>query len=419
MKKKTFIFDTSVIAENLANGRGRSGIYFTSFNILKSLISSNAFDIKLYSSNLYDKDFINFIHEKFGDNIEIYFGNKYGILLKKLQNLDLKLHESHHNILKLLLNIFIRKPLQFIGSRQNLPEFDVAFSPCRIFDKNIKAKKKYILLHDTIPLLFPEYYPEMNSGKYWYTHLVKYIKCGYRDSKYFSNSFSTKNDFVRLLDMNSDDIIVTPLAAGENFYQEKDNKKIKKVCEKYNIPTDKKYVFSLCTLEPRKNLIRSVKTFIEFIKKNKIDDMVFVLGGAHWDKFIIKLEQEIKDLGKYKDKIIRAGYVDDEDLAALYSGAEFFVYTSQYEGFGLPPLEAMKCGCPVITSNNSSLPEVVNDAGIMIDWDNDEQHIMAYEKYYFDKKYRDKMAKNGLERSKQFSWKNTVNIMIDTIIKDI
>ena len=145
MEKKTLIFDTSVIAENLTNGRGRSGIYFTSFNILKSLISSNAFDIKLYSSNLYDKDFINFIHEKFGDNIEIYFGNKYGILLKKLQNLDLKLHESHHNILKLLLNIFIRKPLQFIGSRQNLPEFDVAFSPCRIFDKNIKARKKYIL----------------------------------------------------------------------------------------------------------------------------------------------------------------------------------------------------------------------------------------------------------------------------------
>ena len=68
-------------------------------------------------------------------------------------------------------------------------------------------------------------------------------------------------------------------------------------------------------------------------------------------------------------------YIDDEDLAPLYSGAEWFVFTSQYEGFGLPPLEAMACGCPVIASNNSSLPEVVGDAGIMIDWDSDEQHI--------------------------------------------
>ncbi|MFQ6726808.1 MAG: glycosyltransferase, partial [Alphaproteobacteria bacterium] len=89
----------------------------------------------------------------------------------------------------------------------------------------------------------------------------------------------------------------------------------------------------------------------------------------------------------------------------------------QYEGFGMPPLEAMKCGCPVITSNNSSLPEVVGDAGIMIDWDSDEQHITAYEKYYFDKKYRDSMAKKGLERSKQFSWDKTVDIIINDINK--
>ena len=218
--------------------------------------------------------------------------------------------------------------------------------------------------------------------------------------------------------MNPDDITVIPLAANDNFYHEKDTKKIKAVRTKYNIPADKKYVFSLCTLEPRKNLIRAVKTFIEFIKKNKIDDMVFVLGGAHWDEFIGKLESEIDDLGKYKDKIIRAGYIDDADLAALYSGAEWFVYTSQYEGFGLPPLEAMQCGCPVITSNTSSLPEVVGDAGIMIDWDNDEQHIAAYEKYYFDDKYRNDMAKSGLKHAKDFSWKHTVDIIINQMQKD-
>ena len=94
-----------------------------------------------------------------------------------------------------------------------------------------------------------------------------------------------------------------------------------------------------------------------------------------------------------------------KDLAPLYSGAEWFVYTSQYEGFGLPPLEAMACGCPVITSNNSSLPEVVGDAGVMIDWDSDEQHIKAYEKYYFDKKFRDEMAEKGVKEVNSFRGK--------------
>lgn len=414
MNKKTLIFDASVIAENLCACRGRSGIYFATYNILYELLKSGDFDISLYCDVLYNKDFIKFIEKNFGKNVKIYFGNRFGIFLEKMEVLDNNLHKSKHNILKLLLNVFVRKPVKFLGNHINLPNFDIAFSPVRVFSKKIKAEEKYIVLYDVIPVLFPEYYPQYKLKKFWFNDLVNYIKSK-PACKYFAISQSAKNDFVRLLDMNPDDITVIPLAANDNFYHEKDNKKIKKVLKKYNIPTDKKYVFSLCTLEPRKNLIRAVKTFIEFIKKNNIDDMVFVLGGAHWDEFIGKLEKEIKNLGEYKDKIIRAGYVMDEDLAALYSGAEFFVYTSQYEGFGLPPLEAMKCGCPVITSNNSSLPEVIGDAGIMIDFDNDKQHIDAYERYYFDEKYRKSMAKKGLEHSKYFSLDKTAKIIVNQI----
>ena len=187
--------------------------------------------------------------------------------------------------------------------------------------------------------------------------------------------------------------------------------------KKYHIPADKKYLFSLCSLEPRKNLIRSVRTFIKFIQKNKIDDLVFVLGGSSWGGFIERFDNEVPEYAEYKNKIIRAGYVDDEDMNALYSNAEWFVYTSQYEGFGMPPLEAMSCGCPVITSNNSSLPEVVGDAGIMIDYDSDEQHIEAYEKYYFDEKLRKKMAEKGLKRSKLFSWDKAAAIMAECFKK--
>ena len=414
MIKKTLLFDATIIAESYMSERGRTGIFFTEYNILTQLLKSEDFDISLYCDGIYNNNFVNFIKNNFEKNVKIYFGNRYGIFLAKMQALDGKLHKKKHNILRLLLNVFVRKPVKFIGKFGNLPSFDIAFSAWTYMPKKVKATHKYIVLYDTIPLLIPEYYL---SKQHWFYRLIQYIKSK-PDCKYFAISQSCKNDFVRLLNMNPSDITVIPLAASSNFYHEKDTKKIEKVCEKYGVPTDKKYVFSLCTLEPRKNLIRAVKTFIEFIKKNKIDDMVFVLGGAYWDEFIGKLEKEIKDLGKYKDKIIRAGYVDDEDLSALYSGAEFFVYTSQYEGFGLPPLEAMQCGCPVITSNNSSLPEVVGDAGIMIDYDSDEQHVSAYEKYYMDEKYRKTMAKKGLERSGRFSWYKTVDIIINTVKKD-
>lgn len=417
MNKKTLIFDASVIAENLTAGSGRSGIYFVAYNILKQLIKSEQFDVALFCEKLCNEDFCVFVEKEFGKNIKIYFGNKYAVKLKKLSDLNQKLRKSHHNILKLLLNIFVRKPLYFAGLIHKLLKCDVFISPLRVVSKQIKAKQKYIILYDAIPLLFPQYYPEMRLKKYWFYDLIRYIKSKPK-CKYFAISENTKSDFIRLLNINHDNITVIPLAASDNFYQEKNDMKIEKVREKYCIPDDKKYVFSLCTLEPRKNLIRVVKTFVEFIKKNKIDDLVFVLGGAHWNDFIGKLESEITDFGEYKDKVLRAGYIADEDLAALYSGAIFFVYTSEYEGFGLPPLEAMKCGCPVITSNNSSLPEVVDNAGQMIDWDSDEQHITAYEKYYFDEKYRDKMATEGLKHSKQFSWEKTLDIMIDTINND-
>ena len=181
---------------------------------------------------------------------------------------------------------------------------------------------------------------------------------------------------------------------------------------KYGIPLEKRYVFSLCTLEPRKNLIRAVKSFIRFAEKNSVGDMIFALGGPAWKDFEKQLESDADISGLYSKYVVWIGYVDDDDLPVLYSNAEWFVYTSQYEGFGLPPLEAMQCGCPVITSNNSSLPEVVGDAGIMIDWDSDDQHIKAYEEYYFDERLRKDNIRKGLQRSKSFSWTKTIDEML-------
>ncbi|MBO4700236.1 MAG: hypothetical protein J5620_00620 [Alphaproteobacteria bacterium] len=265
--KRTLIFDASVIAENLNNGRGRSGIYFATYNILKNLMAQKKFDVSLYSS-YFDDRFDDFVKQNFG-SVRVYYDNRYTKFLSKMVQLDKRLRASKHNITKLLLNVFVRKPLKFSGYHIRIPNFDVAFSPIYVFPKKIKAKEKYIFLHDTIPVLFPDYYSNARSkNHYWFDGLVQYVRNAKNTCKYFANSAATKNDFVQLFNVNSNDIKMVPLAANDNFYHVTDDKQIAAARAKYNIPTDKKYVFSLCTLEPRKNLIRAVKTFIEFIKKN-------------------------------------------------------------------------------------------------------------------------------------------------------
>ena len=148
-------------------------------------------------------------------------------------------------------------------------------------------------------------------------------------------------------------------------------------------------------------------------------DLCFVLGGTFWKNYEGAYEDLLKELDVPPGRILTIGYVDDNDVAGLLSNAHWLVYTSKYEGFGMPPLEAMQCGCPVITSNNSSLPEVVGDAGLMIDCDSEEQHIQAYEQYYFDHELRNANILKGLERSKNFTWETTFAVIRKAILEII
>ena len=106
-------------------------------------------------------------------------------------------------------------------------------------------------------------------------------------------------------------------------------------------------------------------------------------------------------------------------MSALYSGAEMFIYPSFYEGFGMPVLEAMKCGLPVICSNTTSLPEVIGDCGIQINPYSDKELVEAMEKMYFDREFRDVCIRKGLERVKLFTWKKCVDIITNTIVTKV
>ncbi len=300
-------------------------------------------------------------------------------------------------------------------------EYDFYFSPRQQAPKYILKNNKIIkviVLHDTIAFMHPEYFPRMNNKyqKHWVKELVNSMN---NDELFLANSYNTRTDFLALKkELNPNRIRVVYHACSNQFTPCVDKIRLSMIKQKYHIAQDKKYVFSLCTIEPRKNLIRIVKTFIEFIKKNQIKDLILILGGGTWDSFIKEFEYAIGEIEGFSEIVYRVGYIDDEDLPLLYSGAFFFVYTSQYEGFGVPPLEAMKCGCPVIASNNSSIPEVVDNAGILIEWSSDKQHIEAYEKYYFDEEYRRVQAQNGLIQSHNFSWEKTVENIINEMKKE-
>lgn len=426
-KKIRMLFDATVIANAANKSSGRTGIFFAAYNVLKEFLKRDDIFIELYS-DIGSYACLNKVIEQDKNFYNINFTNDYSLFGKFYKKLEVLKYENKINKGSLVVRFFIKICIKFCKIfcrifKINLldiskieRDYDVWFSPLHAIPKclhNAGSVKKFTMIHDVTPLIFPQYFQGTKKGKYFFFDIINSIN---KNDYYFSNSEYTKQDFIKYVpQIDGEKITTAYLAASDLFYQVTDKKLIESVKRKYSIPPNKKYLFSLCSLEPRKNLIRAVKAFIKFIETHNIDNLVYILGGSAWDGFIDIFEKEVPEYKKYKDKIIKAGYIDDEDLPALYSGAEFFIYTSEYEGFGLPPLEAMKCGMTVITSNNSSLPEVVGDAAIKIDFDSIEQHINAYEKLYFNNDLRTFYQQKAIQQAAKFSWDKTVNIMVKTI----
>ncbi len=428
-EKINLIYEAGILTNILYKNANRTGIFCVAYNLFNEMIKMPNLNITLHCDiNQYDdlKKVIEIYYPNCNFNILTPIPhNKILLNYCNMKKIKARLKKENKifkkNILQLLLIPYscIYKLISFFCKNNiDASKYDVYFSPYKEPPQYIDKEKninKYVLLHDVIPLVFPEMTKGANSTKGWFRKISDSITSS---NYYFANSEYTKRDFIKhFSNIDQNKFYTTLLACNENFYP-RNNEEIIKAKNKYNIPIDKKYLFSLCSIDPRKNLIRILKTYSEFINKHNIDDLYFVIGGGHYETFIDEFEKEVNNIKIDKGKILEIGYVDDEDLPALYSGAEWFVYTSMYEGFGLPPLEAMSCGCPVITSNNTSLPEVVGDAGIMIDWDSDEQHIQAYEQYYFNNELREKNRKKGLDRAKQFSWEKCATEILNTIRKN-
>ena len=209
----------------------------------------------------------------------------------------------------------------------------------------------------------------------------------------------TKNELIQLYRTDPDKIAVTYEGVDKQFRPMDCNVTRAWVSGKYGIHSP--YVLALGVIQPRKNLGRLLEGFAQLKGNLESEHKLVIVGKQGWKESGI--ERRIADLGLAED-VILTGYVPYGDLPALYSAADVFVYPSVYEGFGLPPLEAMACGTPVITSDCSSLPEVVGEAGIMVDPYDPDAFAEAMARVLSSESLRAEMSTRGLAQASKFSW---------------
>ena len=250
--------------------------------------------------------------------------------------------------------------------------------------------RKVITICDVTPLLFPEAHGRMNV---WHHRLV--LPSILRQADHIITiSESSGRDIIAHYGVPGEKISVTLLAADERFYRAPAGQP----------DQPRPSILTVGTLEPRKNLPRLLRAFAA-ARRSGLPHRLVVVGASGWGKS--PLAALVQELG-LGDDVHFTGFVSDDELPGLYSGADFFVYPSLYEGFGLPVLEAMASGTPVITSATSSLPEVAGDAALLIDPRSEDELCRAMLRLAGSHELRDTLRARGRERAGEFSWSRTV-----------
>jgi len=253
-----------------------------------------------------------------------------------------------------------------------------------------------LTVHDLIGLLFPANLPPI-SRLYWSRWLPRTIRWA---DRVIADSNHTKNDVSRLLGISPERIEVIHLGVDEKFHPVEDRKVLETVRDKYSLP--KKFILCLGTLEPRKGLDTLIAALADLAVNNPCE--LVIAGKRGW--YTQPLFQQVKALS-LGQRVHFTGYVVEEDLGALYSLAHLFVYPSRYEGFGLPPLEAMACGLPVVCTDAASLPEVVGHAALLVPPDDPVALATAMRRLLGDGQLHTEMRSRGMERATRFTWEET------------
>lgn len=284
-----------------------------------------------------------------------------------------------------------RRPVDVLHVQYTAPPF----APCPIV----------ATIHD---LAF-EHLPETFNRRSWMQLRLTVRSTVRRAAQIITVSEYSRQDIIKTYGVTPELVRVTPEAASANFKPVTSEIELQKIREIYGLERD--YILSLCSIQPRKNLVRLIEAYSllrQSHPEGKLPQLVLA-GKRGWlDNETMRAAQS----GELSSDIRFTGYVADEHLSSLYSGAICFVYPSYFEGFGLPILEAMKCGTPVIAGDRTSIPEVAGEAALLFDPFDVDSLVETLKRTLNDADCRAELSARGLQRASEFSWQTTARLTL-------
>lgn len=291
-----------------------------------------------------------------------------------------------------LVKAFYRR-VRNIRARIQASQFDIYFEP-NFIPLDLKYKRLAVTVHDFSFHLHPKWHPaervEYFSNRFW-----KNIK---RADAIIAVSNFIRNQAVDEFGFDSEKVHVIPNGLDQSLFHPLQPHDHASERQRLNLP--ERYVLFVGSIEPRKNLLNLLDAYARLPQSLQNNTPLVLAGFSGWENTNI-----MRRLERLQGNVRYLGFVHDSDLAAIYSLAELFVYPSFYEGFGLPPLEAMACGCPVLVANASSLPEVCSDAAFYTSPDNVEEMASAMQNVLENTSLSQELRVKGLARASSFSWK--------------
>jgi glycosyltransferase involved in cell wall biosynthesis len=284
-----------------------------------------------------------------------------------------------------------------IGWLARQKQLDLVHDPTGVFPLLLTGARRVVTIHDVFPYISPKTstLAERLIYRYWLPVALR------RADAVITDSQCSKADILHYLRLKEAQVTVIPAAAGD-CYRPLPESQVEPVLHRHAI--QRPYILYVGSIEPRKNLLRLLQAYARLRETAPQWRLVIVGARNIWLSSPLLKEIEMMNL---KPWVQFTGYIPETDLPALYNGADLFAFPSLYEGFGLPVLEAMRCGAPVVTSNLSSLPEVAGDAAILVDPYNVDAIASAMLLALTAPGLAQDLQRRGLEWSKGFTWERT------------
>jgi len=310
-------------------------------------------------------------------------------------NVHLRLTLPHTPLVRIPLTLTVelrRRPVDILHVQYTSPPF----TPCPVVNT----------IHD----LSFEHLPETFKRRSWRQMRLTIRRSAQSAAHILTDCDFARDDILKTYGIAPERVTAVPLAAAVRFSPVRDERELDRVRNKYGI--NGKYILTVGSIQPRKNIPRLIRAYSMLCRERNLEPLpkLVVVGKRGW---LYEDTLATAESSTVRDQIILTGYVDDKDLPALYSAASCFVYPSYFEGFGIPPLEAMRCGTPTITGDRTCFPEIIGDAGLMVDPFDEQAIKLGIVRVLTEQTLRDELIEKGLKRANSYDWLKTARQTLD------